>query len=178
MKLVHQISWQEYHDRIDEIPDAENGSSRFDSSVDLFECKLCDSIVKLKRQHLDKAHSMDEEVYEAFLQKGSNGDAKTLVDGAVLCKLCRKLSMDLKKHLKLCHKMMSLEHYDMIPSNEEERGHANEDTLKLKCFFGCEGKFNKEVYLQVNLFIEFSFTTKETFQFKSILISMTSFLFI
>jgi len=151
MKLVHQISWQEYHDRIDEIPDAENGSSSFDSSVDLFECKLCDSIVKLKRQHLDKAHSMDEEVYEAFLQKGSNGDAKTLVDGAFLCKLCRKLSMDLKKHLKFCHKMMSLEQYDMIPSNEEEKGHANEDALKLKCFFGCEGKFNKEVDLQVHI---------------------------
>ena len=155
MKLVHQISWQDYHNKINESVDEDHGSSgehkKIEPSVELFECKLCDSIVKLKRQHLDKAHSMDEEVYEAFLQKGSNGDAKTLVDGAVLCKLCHKLSMDLKKHLKLCHKMMSLEQYEMIPSNEEERDHVDEDTSKRKCFLGCGEKFNKEIDLQVHI---------------------------
>jgi len=155
MKLVHQISWQEYHSRINEN-NAETVCRPLDervqeetSSVVIFQCALCDSKVKLKRQHLDKAHSMDEEVYESFLLKGSNGDVKTLVDGAVLCKLCKKLSMDIKKHLKLSHKMMTVEQYDMIPSNEEEKD--IDDVTRRKCYFGCDGQFKREIDLQVHI---------------------------
>jgi len=165
MKMVHQISWQDYQKRIQESHDKDqnvsNGDLETAAPLVLFDCALCDSKVKLKRQHLDKAHCMDEDVYAAFLEKGFNGDEKFLVAGSISCKICGKLCMNLSKHLKVSHKMMTIMQYDLIPQSEEEKYHHEENPTNYKCYFKCDNIFKKEVDLQVHLKLKHSDLSKE-----------------
>ena len=173
MKMVHQISWQEYQNRIQQNSNEEqetfSGFQEAMPPVVLFECLLCNSKVKLKKQHLDKAHHIDEDVYEAFLEEGqtrqeSGQDGVHIngVAGAISCKICKKLCMDLSRHLKVSHKMMALEEYDIIPEFKEENFPC-EDPTNLKCYFKCKDVFKKEVDLQVHLNLRHAGVDKEEF---------------
>jgi len=165
MKMVHQISWQEYQNRVQESPDKDHNSSNDPleavAPLVLFECALCDSKVKLKRQHLDKAHCMDEDVYAAFLEQGFSGDEKNLVAGSVCCKMCGKLCMDLSKHLQVSHKMMTIMQYDLIPQSEEKKDQCEDNPTNYKCYLNCDNMFKREIDLQVHLKLKHSDVSQE-----------------
>eukprot|EP00092_Neocalanus_flemingeri_P018664 GFUD01020212.1.p1 GENE.GFUD01020212.1~~GFUD01020212.1.p1 ORF type:complete len:727 (+),score=163.86 GFUD01020212.1:69-2249(+) len=161
MKMVHQISWQEYQNRINQSSQNDNEDGNSEEAIQplvFFECALCSAKVKLKRQHLDKAHHMDEDAYEALIEKGQDA-----VAGAVTCKICKRLCMNLFRHLKLAHKMMSLEEYELVPQFEQEETFSIEDPTSLKCYFKCKEVFMKEVDLMVHLDLKHSEEELEEF---------------
>ena len=70
--MVHLISWKEYQDIIIKL---KNGEETGDlPNPELFDCSICGVSVKYKREHLNKKHQIDEEVYEELIQKRKRGE--------------------------------------------------------------------------------------------------------
>lgn len=147
MKYVHQISWQVYQNMsIDSILKGDEKIQEEMPIVINFECALCNSKVKLRKQHLDKIHHIDEDVYETFL---NHSKENTTLDKVMTCKMCNKMCMDLDKHLKSSHKSISsIEDYEKqvdIVIKDADSTHKS-----LKCPFGCIESFKKEISVLIH----------------------------
>jgi hypothetical protein len=83
--------------------------------VDLFKCRLCGAAVSLAKPHLAKQHKIDEDVYAALYEEG------TEASGALeTCGLCGRDSLGLAGHLARCHGAMGREQYQ----REVAAGHS------------------------------------------------------
>ncbi len=72
MKMVHLISWKEYQDIIFKL---KKGGEMMDlPNPELFDCSICGVSVKYKKEHLNKKHQIDEEVYEELIEKKNRGE--------------------------------------------------------------------------------------------------------
>ena len=70
--MVHLISWKEYQDILVKL---KNGEAAVDlPSPELFDCTICGVSVKYKREHLNKKHQIDEDVYEDLVKKKMRGE--------------------------------------------------------------------------------------------------------
>merc|ERR1719471_2772174 len=106
MKMVHLISWKEYQDIVLKL---RSGEGNIDlPNPELFDCIICGVSVKYKREHLNKKHQLDEDVYEALIAKKARGEdiSEDLPDREVFtCSICERECMDFKRHLSVCHKL-------------------------------------------------------------------------
>ena len=121
MKMVHLISWREYQDIIFKM---KNGEEMMDlPNPELFDCSICGVSVKYKKEHLNKKHQIDEEVYEELIDKKNRGEDisehlpgvrnKTISGNLYFnfcifldrelfsCLICERECMDLKRHLQV-----------------------------------------------------------------------------
>jgi len=106
MKMVHLISWKEYQDIVLKL---KSGEGNIDlPNPELFDCVICGVSVKYKREHLNKKHQLDEDVYEELIAKKARGEdiSEDLPDREVFtCSICERECMDFKRHLSVCHKL-------------------------------------------------------------------------
>eukprot|EP00092_Neocalanus_flemingeri_P026546 GFUD01028770.1.p1 GENE.GFUD01028770.1~~GFUD01028770.1.p1 ORF type:complete len:933 (-),score=290.62 GFUD01028770.1:23-2821(-) len=106
MKMVHLISWKEYQDIVLKL---KSGEGNIDlPNPELFDCVICGVSVKYKREHLNKKHQLDEDVYEELIAKKARGEdiSEDLPDREVFtCAICERECMDFKRHLSVCHKL-------------------------------------------------------------------------
>ena len=96
---------------------------------ELFDCIICGVSVKYKREHLNKKHQLDEDVYEELIAKRARGEdirgdlpEREVMASYVLrplscilypkttlqvytCNICERECMDFKRHLQVCHKL-------------------------------------------------------------------------
>jgi len=106
MKMVHLISWKEYQDIVLKL---KSGEGNIDlPNPELFDCIICGVSVKYKREHLNKKHQLDEDVYEELIAKKNRGEdiSEDLPDREVFtCAICERECMDFRRHLQVCHKL-------------------------------------------------------------------------
>jgi len=106
MKMVHLISWKEYQDIVLKL---KSGDGNIDlPNPELFDCVICGVSVKYKREHLNKKHQLDEDVYEELIAKKARGEdiSEDLPDREVFtCAICERECMDFRRHLSVCHKL-------------------------------------------------------------------------
>jgi len=106
MKMVHLISWKEYQDIVIKL---KSGEGNIDlPNPELFDCVICGVSVKYKREHLNKKHQLDEDVYEELIAKKARGEdiSEDLPDREVFtCAICERECMDFRRHLSVCHKL-------------------------------------------------------------------------
>jgi len=106
MKMVHLISWKEYQDIVLKL---KSGEGNIDlPNPELFDCVICGVSVKYKREHLNKKHQLDEDVYEELIAKKARGEdiSEDLPDREVFtCAICERECMDFRRHLSVCHKL-------------------------------------------------------------------------
>jgi len=106
MKMVHLISWKEYQDIVLKL---KSGEGNIDlPNPELFDCIICGVSVKYKREHLNKKHQLDEDVYEELIAKKARGEdiSEDLPDREVFtCAICERECMDFRRHLSVCHKL-------------------------------------------------------------------------
>ena len=110
MKMVHFLSWQQYRDKTgygvkretEEQDPLEESSMKILDCVEMFECVLCDSRVKGKKQHLTRVHKIEQDVYELYVTKKRLGEQ---IPDLETCKICDRLCFELPKHVRLAHKM-------------------------------------------------------------------------
>ena len=116
MKMVHLISWKEYQEAVNKI---RNGELQVNlPTPELFNCLICGVSVKYKREHLNKRHQIEEDVYEELMEKKSRGEdiAEQLPDRELFtCQVCDKESMDFKRHLQVTHQMTEDQYAEMYP---------------------------------------------------------------
>jgi len=106
MKMVHLISWKEYQDIVLKLRSGDENISL--PNPELFDCVICGVSVKYKREHLNKKHQLDEDVYEALIAKKARGEdiSADLPEREVYtCAICERECMDFKRHLQVCHKL-------------------------------------------------------------------------
>lgn len=106
MKMVHLISWKEYQDIVLKL---KSGEGNIDlPNPELFDCMICGVSVKYKREHLNKKHQLDEDVYEELIAKKNRGEdiSEDLPEREVFtCAICERECMDFRRHLSVCHKL-------------------------------------------------------------------------
>ena len=106
MKMVHLISWKEYQDIVLKLKSGDENINL--PNPELFECIICGVSVKYKREHLNKKHQLDEEVYEELIAKKARGEdiSADLPDREIFtCLICERECMDFRRHLQVCHKL-------------------------------------------------------------------------
>ena len=94
---------------------------------------------------------MEEEVYEAFLEKDP---LTTEISGTTICRVCKRLCIDLPRHLQFSHKMTLVE-YEVAETATEETA-LPPDPTKLKCYFKCNDVFKKEIHLITHIELKHS----------------------
>ena len=102
MKMVHLISWKEYQDIVLKLRSGDENISL--PNPELFDCVICGVSVKYKREHLNKKHQLDEDVYEALIAKKARGEdiSADLPEREVYtCAICERECMDFKRHLQV-----------------------------------------------------------------------------
>ena len=140
MKLVHLISWKEYQEIVLKM---KTGGGNFSlPNPEMFNCLICGVSVKFKKEHLNKKHLIDEDIYEELVIKKEKGeDISENVPGREVftCAVCARECMDLKRHLNICHKL-TLEQYSIeFCEGEAPRGKV------VKQDFNVEGAANKSI---------------------------------
>ena len=106
MKMVHLISWKEYQDIICKLRAGEGSISL--PNPELFDCEICGVSVKYKREHLNKKHQVEEDVYEELIAKKARGEdiSEDLPEREIYtCCICERECMDFKRHLQVSHKL-------------------------------------------------------------------------
>ena len=106
MKMVHLISWKEYQDIICKLRAGEGSISL--PNPELFDCEICGVSVKYKREHLNKKHQVEEDVYEELIAKKARGEdiSEDLPEREIYtCCICERECMDFKRHLAVSHKL-------------------------------------------------------------------------
>ena len=106
MKMVHLISWKEYQDIICKLRAGEGSISL--PNPELFDCEICGVSVKYKREHLNKKHQVEEDVYEELIAKKARGEdiSEDLPEREIFtCCICERECMDFKRHLAVSHKL-------------------------------------------------------------------------
>jgi hypothetical protein len=106
MKMVHLISWKEYQDIICKLRAGEGSISL--PNPELFDCEICGVSVKYKREHLNKKHQVEEDVYEELIAKKARGEdiSEDLPEREIFtCCICERECMDFKRHLGVSHKL-------------------------------------------------------------------------
>ena len=77
--------------------------------------------VKYKREHLNKKHQLDEDVYEALIAKKARGEdiSEDLPEREVYtCAICERECMDFKRHLQVCHKLTEEQYMEEFCNGE------------------------------------------------------------
>ena len=155
MKHVHGYSWTQYRDKTsfgvkmepesDPLDDSTSSPLKVSEGVEMFECVLCDSRVKGRKQHLTRIHNIDPEVYQMYVNKRQMGEQ---VPDLVNCKMCNRLCFELEKHVKLAHKI-DFEEYELM--EDQERSTDGE----YSCYVSdCSQRFKKEADLLVHIDIK------------------------
>ena len=118
MKQVHLISWAEYQDVLGRIRRGEKDLNL--PSPDLFECGICGTSVKYKREHLNKKHGISEDVYETLIEKKDNGEdisADLPARTVHKCVICDRECIDLKKHIEKSHQITEDEYNEICENS-------------------------------------------------------------
>jgi len=144
MKTVHQFSFQEYRDQTQNRDPLELLPTPESPKV-LFHCILCNLKIKGRKQHLNKVHHLEEEVYTLYQQNITSG---AQIPELNTCKICRRICVDLPKHLKISHKL-NIAEYDSLP--ESKRKPLIREIKQLRCYFGCKDVFKKESELLIHI---------------------------
>merc|ERR1719330_970870 len=108
--MVHFLSWQQYKARVGygvkqetvEQDPLDDSSLKIVDCVEMFECALCDSRVKGKKQHLTRIHKIEQDVYDIYVTKRQLGEQ---IPNLETCKICDRLCFELHKHVRQAHKM-------------------------------------------------------------------------
>ena len=119
MKMVHLISWKEYQDIVLKLRSGDENISL--PNPELFDCVICGVSVKYKREHLNKKHQLDEDVYEALIAKKARGEdiSEDLPEREVYtCAICERECMDFKRHLQVCHKLTEEQYMEEFCNGE------------------------------------------------------------
>ena len=150
MKMVHFLSWQQYKDKVGygvkqetvEQDPLDDSSMKIMDCVEMFECALCDSRVKGKKQHLTRIHKIEQDVYELYVTKRQLGEQ---IPNLETCKICDRLCFELPKHVRQAHKME--------PEEYEATSLAiTTKTQAYKCSIdGCSLSFRREGDLLVHI---------------------------
>ena len=150
MKMVHFLSWQQYKDKVGygikqeavEQDPLDDSSVKIMDCVEMFECALCDSRVKGKKQHLTRIHKIEQEVYDIYVTKRQLGEK---IPDLETCKICDRLCFELHKHVRHAHKME--------PEEYEATSMAiTTQTQEFKCSIdGCSLSFRREGDLLVHI---------------------------
>ena len=155
MKAVHFLSWGQYRDKTcfgvkKEAADADPleaapRSPRIVDSIEMFECVLCDSRVKGKKQHLTRIHNIEQEVYELYVSKRQLGEQ---VPELETCKICDRVVIELRKHVKHAHRM---EHHEYAATDFISSNSAGEFSCNIA---DCSAAFHRESELLIHLDIK------------------------
>ena len=150
MKMVHFLSWQQYKDKVGygvkqesmEQDPLDDSSLKIMDCVEMFECALCDSRVKGKKQHLTRVHKIEQDVYDLYVTKRQLGEQIPTLE---TCKICDRLCFELPKHVRQAHKME--------PEEYEATSMAlTTKTQEYKCSIdGCSLSFRREGDLLVHI---------------------------
>ena len=150
MKMVHFLSWQQYKARVGygvkqeavEQDPLDDSSLKIVDCVEMFECALCDSRVKGKKQHLTRIHKIEQDVYDIYVTKRQLGEQ---IPNLETCKICDRLCFELHKHVRQAHKMEPEEY-------EATSTAITTQTQEYKCSIdGCSLSFRREGDLLVHI---------------------------
>jgi len=115
MKMVHLISWSEYQEILVRLKAGETIGDL--PNPELFDCIICGVSVKYKREHLNKKHQLDEEVYEELVNRKKRGEdiSDSLPDREIYtCTICERECLDFKRHLQVSHQLTEEEYTQMF----------------------------------------------------------------